>query len=175
MSRNTIKELVQLENELLAQISSQDDNTLVLTADFFDETGELTAKGYNSLKEQARFIDFVRNVKITVPKNCTNFFHKKLSLFVAKDLVTIRKEEKRIKHLSLLLMGLGVFTLLFCYLFSIFTILYEVLLVASWVFLWAAFEKFFFEYSGLKRQRVHLLHLVNSTKTQSCYNNDDGV
>jgi hypothetical protein len=31
------KELVQLENELLAQISPQDDNVLVLTTDSFDK------------------------------------------------------------------------------------------------------------------------------------------
>jgi hypothetical protein len=74
---------------------------------------ELTAKGYSSLKEQGRFIDFTNNVKITVPENCTKFFHKNLSLFVAKELITIHKEERRLKRRSLLLMGLGVVILLF--------------------------------------------------------------
>ena len=52
-------------------------------------------------------------------------------------------------------MVIGIITLIFCYsLQSI--IMHEVFLVASWVFIWIAIEKYFLERIALKRKRMQI-------------------
>jgi len=156
------RELMGLERELLARAKPQDDNVLILSADSFFETSGLTPGGYACLKEQGRYMDPTRDVVIVIPEARQDGFLDTLKGYAMGEIVSIRKEERLILKLSLLLLIVGVFFIAMSYVFSHTRFAQEVLVVASWVFLWMAVDKFCFERTGLRFKRLKLLQIVGA-------------
>lgn len=59
-------------------------------------------------------------------------------------------------------MLLGILTIILYNLLSFEHIIYEIVVIASWVFAWDSVEKFFFELPAMRAERYKLLVLVDS-------------
>ena len=168
MNRRTRqKELSRLEKELLQKEKPQNDNLLILNSESFDEYGELTMSGYNSIKEQGRFIDLLHKVTIAIPKDKLDSFSEKIKTFIITEILSIRKEERANNKLSALLLGIGAVFIATTYFLNNAKVIQEIFIVASWVFTWMAVERICFHRIGFKHKKMQLLQIVDAEVVSS--------
>lgn len=160
MAKRRIKKLLKLEKNLLNEVKLND-NKIFLSDDDFNNKG-LSFEGYSSLKEQLDIIDILKRVEIIVPKGKKDIFETNIKRFVTYEIVAMKKKEKITYEISFFLMLLGILTIILYNLLSFEHIIYEIVVIASWVFAWDSVEKFFFELPAMRAERYKLLVLVDS-------------
>jgi len=156
--RRKIKRFKVIEKNLLQKIKEKRENEVVLyTSDFRD--GKLSYAGYNRLKQECEYIDYSENIEIIVPKEYIDGFRETLEIFIANEAAHFKKDIREIHFYSVLFLFVGV---LWFILGSIFTIpvLKEVTIIATWVFVWTALEKWFFEGNRLRKRKFNLYQIL---------------
>ena len=160
----SIKEYKELEKRLAHKYKNVRENEAVLGAEHF-KNGKLTAAGYEDLKLQCEYIPYREKIEIAVPKTCADGFKTTLEAFGARELSRIQKDRREAMIVSLFLLAGGILWLVLGYFFdasSKFGIVRELVIIVSWVFVWAAVEKFFFDRRRLTDRRFSLLQILSA-------------
>jgi len=155
------KQYIALEKQLLNKHKEAKQNEVVLEdADFKD--GKLSWQGYNRLKDECEYVDYAEDIEIKVPQKYRDGFDSCLESMAINELSKIRKDkiETRIKALSLFFLGGVVLTI--GLLVIVHIVRQEFALIISWVLIWAAAEKTFFDRRDLQNKRFNLLHILSA-------------
>ena len=150
-----------LEKSLSKKYKARRENEAVLTADDF-QNGKLTVSGYERLKQQCDYISYREDIEIKIPKSCESGFKETLEGMGAAELSRIRKDRRDAKILSAVLLLAGIGFLLLGNFIEFFSggIFQSIVVIVSWVFVWAAVEKWFFDRRRLTDKRLSLLQIL---------------
>jgi len=159
------KEYKDLEKKLLEKHERKNDNEAVLEEEDFKD-GSLTIFGYDRLKQQCDYIPYSEEIKIKIPKRYETGFKEKLEFLGASELNKLKEDRKGVRIASLVLMLLGIILFGVATVIENFTsdsnIFFYVTIIVSWVFIWAAVEKWFFDRRDLREKRKSLLQILSS-------------
>ncbi|MCL2555519.1 MAG: hypothetical protein FWE03_00675 [Firmicutes bacterium] len=152
-----------LEKKLLNKNKENKENEVVLEeADFKDE--KLSWAGYNRLKNECEYIDYSDQIEIKIPQRYDADFKNCLENMAANELSKIKKDkiEARIKASILFFIGIIILTIGLVWINEANVVRQEFTLIISWVFIWAAAEKLFFDRRDLQNNRYNLLHILTA-------------
>lgn len=158
--RRKLDRLLALEKDLLKNYENKTDR-IIINEKSFDEQG-FTIEGFNRLKEEINYIELDCDFKIIVPGLKQEIFKRSLRHYISKELFYINKKNKQINSVVLLLLILGITIMTSYYFFLKDFILSQLFVIVSWVFIWSAIEKFFFEKPALNKESLKLLLLLDS-------------
>jgi hypothetical protein len=163
---NKIKQYRKIERALQQKYKDKQENEVSLEmADFKD--GKLSVSGYTRLKQQCEYTGYGIDIEINIPKEHAVNFKETLESFAASELSCIRKDIRNNKRAAIGLLAIGVAWYLIRYYFAHDAIIvHEITLVATWVFVWAAVEKWFFDQHKLSNQRHRLLQILLAKITE---------
>jgi len=156
---NRWKEFKGIEKNLFQKNKDKRENEIVLSnADFKD--GKLSMWGYTKLKDECEYIDYHEDVEIIVPKEYVGGFRDTLEGMAANELAHIKKEkrETQIRALIFLIIGMALFAI--GQFVHYVTVAYELTTIITWVFIWTAVEKFFFDHGKLQERRSNILQIL---------------
>jgi len=155
-----------LEKALMQKHKANRENEAVLTKEDF-KGGKLTVAGYESLKQQCDYISYREDIVIKIPQENEAGFKATLESMGAVELRQMRKDRLDAKLMSaiLLLVGIGLILLGNFVEFHRVPIFENIVIIASWVFVWAAVEKWFFDRRRLTDKRFSLLQILSAKVT----------
>jgi len=157
------KQLRELEKQILESNNTRQENEVTLeNSDFKD--GKLSWSGFKRLRDECEYIDYEEDIEIKLPKQYMDGFKETLESMTTNELLHIRKDtiETRAKGALLFIIGVAILALGL----SIESILrQEIFMILSWVFVWAAAEKIFFDRQNLQDNRYNLLHILSAKIT----------
>ena len=159
---NRKKELRDLETTILQKNKNKQENEVILEEGDLD--GKLSWNGYSRLKDECKYIDYQHEIEIKMPQVYVADFKCTLESMASNELLHIRKDTRETRLSALILFVLG------CIILAIgvsinHVIRQELFIIFSWVFIWAATEKFFFDRSNLQDNRYNLLHILSARVT----------
>jgi len=158
------KQFLEIEKQLLNKEKEKRENEVVLEeADFKD--GKLSWAGYSRLKNECEYIEYSEDIEIRIPENYDKDFAGCLKEMAASELSKIKKDrlETRIKAAVLFFIGLVVLAIGLIRIDDERIVWQEFTLIISWVFVWAAAEKAFFDRRDLQNSRYNILHILTAT------------
>ncbi|MCL2676172.1 MAG: hypothetical protein FWE84_06320 [Firmicutes bacterium] len=157
------KQYREIEKNLEQKFRANRENEAVLDGGDFKD-GKLSVWGYTRLKQQCDYIPFSEEIEIKIPKEHEEGFRDTLESMGAAELSRIKKDRRdaMLKALVLLLGGV-----LFFALGNIFDLLktgiiQNIIIIASWVFVWGAVEAWFFDRKDLHEKRLSLLQILSA-------------
>jgi len=161
-----LKQYRDIEKALEQKYKDISENEATLDADDFKD-GKLTVCGYDRLKKQCDYIPFSEEIEIKIPKRYEKGFKNTLEQMAANELFRIKKDrhEARIAAIALLFGGIATFLLGSLLEFRGNQIFEYIAIIVSWVFIWAAVEKWFFDRKDLREKRKSLLQILTAKVT----------
>jgi len=161
MKRNTQqKNIKELRKKLIKNFKSSVNNIELIDSDFYDN--RLTANSYNTLKEKIKKSNIKEQFIIIAPSIYKDDLLQDIEKYVSPEIVSLEKEMKKIKMTSLLLLLIGSIIFITANIFVEGRLMSEIAVVAFWVFVWGAVEKFFFELPSLRNAEYKLLRLADA-------------
>jgi len=153
----------ELEKRLEQKYKEVKENEVSLAADYFKD-GKLTIYGYDSLKHQCDYIPYSEEIIIKIPNGFEKNFKDSLEFMAANELFRIKKDrsEARITSLLLLLSGILFLALGFIFEHQQRELFWNIVIIVSWVFIWAATEKWFFDRKDLREKRKSILQILTA-------------
>ena len=162
------KKYKELENSLLQKLEDRPGNEVYLNEGDFQD-GRLSVFGYERLKQKCDYISYSEDIEIFVPVKYESAVKKSLNYLGARELHRIKKDRREAMLLSALLLAIGILWLVLGYFLDLYelhlVIVKDIIIVASWVFVWAAVEKFFFDRRKLMDRRFSLLQILSAKVT----------
>jgi len=156
--RVMIKRFKVLEKNLFKKVKDKRKNEIVLSnSDFKD--GKLSFAGYNRIKQECEYIDYSEYIEIIMPKEYVADFKETLEKMVVNEATHIKKDTRKIYIYSILFFLIGALWFTIGTLFTI-PVIKEITIVATWVFVWTALEKWFFEGNRLKKSKFNLFKIL---------------
>jgi hypothetical protein len=160
-----IKQFKKIESALEQKYKGKRENEVSLEKTDFKD-GKLSVSGYTWLKQQCEYMGHKEDIEIRVPKEYAESFMDMLEYLAANELSCIKKDRRNIKITALGLLVTGVlWYLVRCY-FAHAIVIQEITLVATWVFVWSAVEKWFFDQNHLANRRHRLLQILCAKITE---------
>jgi len=152
----------RLEKQLINKHDKRDNEVILENEDFRD--GKLSWSGYKRLKDECEYVDYAEDIEIKVPDCYVDGFMGCLESMATSELSHIKKDKRdaRIAALVFLLIGVAVLVLSFV---GERIIRQEILYIVSWVFIWAAADKMFFDRKQLQNNRYNILHILSAQVT----------
>lgn len=157
--RQGMRKLLALE-EALEQTQNVINETEVVLGKIDFKDGKLSASGFKRLKQECDYIDYSEQIEIIIPKEYAEGFKNKLESMTAIELKHLKKDRKRTKAAALILLVIGALWFTVGQLFLSARFVHELTLIATWVFVWAAVEKLFFDQTRLQDKRFSLLQIL---------------
>jgi len=159
------RQYVALEKQLLKHKEGQENEIMLEDADFKD--GKLSWQGYSRLKDECEYVDYAEDIEIKIPQAYVDGFKICLENMAINELSKIKKDklETRIKALVLFFFGAVILTIGLVWVNEEWIVRQEFTLIISWVFVWAAAEKAFFDRKDLQNRRFNLLHILSARIT----------
>jgi len=156
----------ELEKALKEKYKNIRENEVTLDGDDFKK-GKLTIEGYERLKNQCDYIPYSEEIEIIVPCEHEKGFRESLEFMAVHELSRIRQDRRDARVAAMVLMLGGIVTFLFGVLLEhagrgLFEYIF---VIASWVFVWAAVEKWFFDRKELHEKRRSLLQILSAKIT----------
>jgi len=160
MTKN--KQYREIEKALEQKYKGVSENEASLNADDFKD-GKLTVCGYDRLKNQCDYIPYSEEIIINIPSEFESGFKDSLDFLAANELSRIRKDRREARITSLLLLLSGVLFFALGFIFERFQreLFWNIVIIISWVFIWAAAEKWFFDRKDL-REKKSLLQILTA-------------
>ncbi|MCL2477520.1 hypothetical protein [Candidatus Bathycorpusculum sp.] len=160
------KQYDKLEKTLEQKYKSHRENEVVLSNEDF-KNGKLTVFGYNHLKQQCDYIPYSEDIEIKIPKECESGFKDTLESMGANELSRIKKDRRDTKIAALVLLFTGILFVVLGNILEFFrgNFFQNIVVIVSWVFVWAAVEKWFFDRRALKEKRKSLLQILSAKIT----------
>jgi len=164
LKREQKKKYINLERRLDVKFKNIRENELVLTKDDFKD-GKLLANSFERIKNECYYISYEDEVEIKMPQKFLGSFCDSFELMSHRELSKLYalRREAWLSALILILAGIALLIPMY-FLIDVRAafILPEILLIASWVFVWAAVQKVFFDRWRLREQRFTLLQLLDA-------------
>ena len=154
-----VKQFIEIEKKLELKYSGVKENEVQLRAEDFND-GKLSSAGYLHLKQQCEYIPYSDQIEIIIPRDAAIGFRANLEQMAAAELVKIKKDKKHTSLMALFLLALGIAWYVVGYVLVPSAIVREVTIIATWVFVWSAVEKWFFERNKLQDRRFSLLQIL---------------
>jgi len=159
------KQYNKLEKALEQKYKAKRENEAVLSKEDFKD-GKLTVFGYNHLKQQCDYIPFSEDIEIKIPKEYEAGFRSTLESMGAAELFRIRKDRRETKMVALVLLFTGILFIIFGNILEVFQGPFQsIVVIVSWVFVWASVEKGFFDRRDLAEKRISLLQILSAKIT----------
>ncbi|MCL2586845.1 MAG: hypothetical protein FWE31_01245 [Firmicutes bacterium] len=154
------REFRELEKQVFDKCRNIRENEVVLENDDFKD-GKLSWAGFTRMRAECQYVNLNEEIEIKIPSQYVDNFKENLETMATNELLHIRKDirENRIKALIFFLIGCAVLAV------GLFVDSYfrqEILFIISWVFVWAAAEKTFFDRKDLQDSRYNLLHILSA-------------
>jgi hypothetical protein len=166
MSR--ISEFKRIERSLEQIPKGDDGNEVFLLKEDF-KCGQLTPSGFLRLKQQCEHINYSDSIDIMIPKENEAGFRRSLERLVAKELEFIKREIRETKAIAITCLLVGAFLFVIGQVFSEVYLLGEITLIAIWVFIWTAIDKWFFEQRNLRNKKYDLMQIMAANvRTEEC-------
>ena len=154
-----IKRFKVVEKNLSDRLKEKRKNEIMLyNSDFKD--GRLSFAGYNRLKQECEYIDYSENIEIVIPKEYMDDFKETLENWIANEAVHFKKSIREIHIYSIIFLLIGALWFTLGSIFTIPAVMREVTIVATWVFVWTAVEKWFFEGDKLRKRKYNLYQIL---------------
>jgi len=163
---NKRKQYAELEKTLEQKYKANRENEAVLSKEDFKD-GKLTVFGYDRLKQQCDYIPYSEDIEIKIPKEYETGFKATLESMGANELSRIKKDRRETKITALALLFAGILFVVLGDILEFFRsgAFQNIIVIASWVFVWAAVEKLFFDRRVLKEKRQSLLQILSAKIT----------
>ncbi|MDR0492251.1 MAG: hypothetical protein LBH74_01230 [Nitrososphaerota archaeon] len=160
------KQYNALEKVLEQKYRAKRENEAVLSHEDFKD-GKLTVFGYNHLKQQCDYIPYSEDIEIKIPKEYEADFRDTLESMGANELFRIKKDRRYTKITALVLLFAGILFVILGNILEFFqsNTFQNIVVIVSWVFVWAAVEKWFFDRGDLKEKRMSLLQILSAKIT----------
>ena len=159
-----IKEYLMAEKKLEDEYEKQfKENVIYLNEENFIN-GRFSHEGYNHLKQNSDYIPSFEDVTIVVPEQYMNNFKSVLNNMSAVELSHIKKDlhSNLLKAGIFLVVGILIMIISALYVADDYPIVQDILVIASWVFVWAAVEDLFFSRKQLVNRKYKILQIVTS-------------
>jgi len=157
---NKKKQFRELEKQIFEQNADKRENEVILEdGDFRD--GKLSWAGYSRLKDECEYVDYDDEIEIKMPAKYMDDFRCAIKSMATNELLHIRRDtrDNRIHALALFLVGVAILAVGV----AIDSVIrQEIMFIVSWVFVWAASEKIFFDRNNLQSTRYNLLHIMTA-------------
>ena len=162
MSKN--KQDKEIEKVLEAKYGALNYNNVITLKDDDFEADAISLPGYTTLKEQIKLIPNNSDVVVKIPTNKEITYMNSIEPAIAQELFQIKKKRKTIMISSIILLIVGVIFLVLSTIFEALKILItqNVLIIASWVFIWIGVERWFFDRFDLRTTRKNLLRIIQA-------------
>ena len=157
--RGKVEKIKAIEKKLSEKIKDECESKIVLCDSDFHK-GKLSFAGYNRLKQECEYINNLEYIEIIVPKEFSGDFMKTLENMVAKEVLRIKKDMRGIYINSVVFLLIGVFWFTVGNVFEMPIVIKEIMIIATWVFVWTAFDKWFFEGNTLIKRKSNLYQLL---------------
>lgn len=160
----------ELEKNLIQKLNSnQKNNEAVLRSDDFND-GQLSVSGYDHLKQLCDYIPYSEKIEIKIPKEYEAGFKDTLDYMGAIELSNIKKDRRATRLTALLLLLGGIWCFIIGSILEHRELLMGIIfgnitIIISWVFVWAAVEKWFFDTKELRQKRKSLLQILSAKIT----------
>ena len=163
---NKQKQYDDLEKALEQKYKTNRENEVVLSKEDFKD-GKLTVFGYNHLKQQCDYIPYSEDIEIKIPREYGAGFKYVLEYMGANELSRIKKDRRETKLTALGLLFTGILLVMLGNILEVFrgNFFQSIIVIVSWVFVWAAVEKWFFDRKDLKEKRKSLLQILSAKIT----------
>jgi hypothetical protein len=160
------KQYDEIEKVLEQKYKTKRENEAILSKDDFKD-GKLSVVGYNHLKQQCDYIPYSEDIEIKIPKEYETNFKVTLESMGAVELSRIKKDRRDTRITALMLLFVGILFIIFGNVLELFQGKYfqSIVVIISWVFIWAAVEKWFFDRRALKEKRLSLLQILSAKIT----------
>lgn len=157
------KQLKETEKRLKNKFIDLKHNEVILREEDFED-GILTKAGYIKLKQQSNYISINEVIEIRMPKAYLEEFRQTLEYSGTKEIIRIKSDIRDANIFALIFFSIGLFLISLPAYIDFFNtkIINDILIVFSWVFMWAAVEKRFFGIPILKNRRTNILHILSS-------------
>jgi len=162
--RTKIRQFKVLERRLAKIIKERQKNEIVLNNSDFKDS-KLSFTGYNRLKQECKYIGYSQSIEIIIPKEYADGFTETLENMMANETSHIKKDMKEVNFKSIIFLLIGVLWFTLGNIFEIPNVVKEVTIVATWVFVWAAVEGWFFDNEKLRNRKFMLLHILSAKIT----------
>ena len=159
-------ELDELRNLVGSYSENADDNHVHLTLRGPDLAGDDAERAIDVLEEKTKYLPLKGNLTVMVDCDCGDLLDssKKIKDSIRKQLIPllyyVDLHLRRLSRVSVVLMIFGVLAMGTASLLSELSFnayaLHEILVIASWVFIWASVETFFFDRRRLKNKKHRL-------------------
>lgn len=159
----TKQQLKDTEKRLKLKFVNLKHSEIVLREEDFED-GKLTKSGYLSLKQQSDYIPTTETIEIRMPKAYIKDFKETLEYVGTKELTRIKTDIRDANIFALIFFSVGLLLISLQAFIEFFNtkIINDILIIVSWVFMWAAVEKRFFGIPVLKNRRINILHILSS-------------
>ena len=160
------KQYDDLEKALEQKYKTNRENEVVLSKEDFKD-GKLTVFGYDHLKQQCDYIPYSEDIEIKIPREYGAGFKYALEYMGANELSRIKKDRRETKLTALGLLFTGILLVMLGNILEVFrgNFFQSIIVIVSWVFVWAAVEKWFFDRKDLKEKRRSLLQILSAKIT----------
>lgn len=159
VKRQGMQELLALEEALEKKQKLDNETEVILETTDFRE-GKLSASGYKRLKQECEYINYGEQIEIIIPSEFAEGFKERLESIAATELKHLKKERIRTQLTALVLLIIGALWFTVGRVFSPVRFLHEITIIATWVFVWAAVEKLFFDRTRQQDKRFSLLQIL---------------
>jgi len=160
---NKHKQYKELEKSLILKYNLHKENEIVLNDEDFKD-GKLSIFGFYHLKQECEYIPYNQEIEIKIPGKYEKDFKNTLNQLGTNELIKIKKDIKYAKTTALILLLFGVIFIILGNVFDFFKgdILKSIVIIASWVFVWGAVERWFFDQRELMDKRISLLQILSA-------------
>ena len=138
------------------------DNIIPLHNSDFDEDGTFLASSYSDVKNLTEHLDRDMKLKITVPEKHMEKFSSQLDKFITLEIITLEKEISKMRQKAIVMLSISMTIAVIYGLMSDVFWLYDMSIVAFYVFTWGAIDRFVFYLPDLRRKEDWLLQIANS-------------
>ncbi|MCL2521486.1 MAG: hypothetical protein FWE36_01340 [Erysipelotrichales bacterium] len=161
-----LKDLNSLEKKLIKKYSPKKENEINLLAEDFRD-GRLTMNGYIRLKQQCEYIPYREEVEIKIPKDYEAYFKDRLEYLGSAELMHIKNEIRDTRKLAVIFFLVGTIFFMFGMVFELYNVavIKDLIIIISWVFVWVAVEKWFFDQKDQSENRRNILRIIYSKVT----------
>ena len=162
MKRTTkLKQFKELNKKLSQKVKEIHENEITLS-DYDFKDGKLSFAGYNRLKQECKYIDYSENIEIIMPKEYVDGFLETLENMAANEVSHIKKDMRKMRFFSVIFLLIGALWFTLGNIFTIPLVAKEITIVATWVFVWAAVEHWFFDSNKMKKRKYNLFQILSA-------------
>jgi len=151
----------ELRKKLIKNHIPSDCNSIELSESYFNN-GRLTSDGYEKLRKRLDHSSAWHKIELTIPLKYKDSLPQDIEAYISPEILHLAKEKKRLIKTAVLLLLIGSLIFIPLTLWEGRRFFSEMAVVAFWVFVWGAVDRFLIQLPGIKRAEYKLLLLADA-------------